>query len=264
MKKLLIKIEYIGTAYSGWQIQPNAITVQQVIQDAFKQICQTQISVNASSRTDAGVHARGQVATLLIPERILIDKLFKGVNSLLPKDISVIDMVIVPEEFNVRKAAAKKRYVYQVLSSPVSRVFEHETSVWKRKPLDLSKINNCIKDFIGTHNYSAFRGKGCQQPDPMKTITSADVERVGLTDYDLIRFSFEGSGFLKNMVRIMVGTLLDIAQAKLETDCIKQALHSGDRSAVGLTAPPEGLFLEEVFLDPDPFQTRELGDWKGN
>ncbi len=261
MKKIIIKTEYIGTNYSGWQIQPNAITVQQVIQNSFKQIFQSEVSVNASSRTDAGVHAKGQVATLLLPAKFPLAKLFKGVNSLLPHDISVIDMVEVPEQFNVRKAAIKKRYLYQVLNSPVLRVFEHKTSLWKRKPLDLSNLDTCIKDFIGTHNYSAFRGKGCQQPDPVKTITSANLEVIKKSGYDLIIFSFEGSGFLKNMVRIMVGTLLDIAQGKLDTTSIKQALDSGDRSVAGLTAPPEGLVLDKVFLDPDPFQTRGLGDW---
>lgn len=262
MKKILIKTEYIGTNYSGWQIQPNATTVQQVIQDAFKQILQSEISINASSRTDAGVHAKGQVATLIVPVKTPLDKLFKGVNSLLPKDISIIDMVETADEFNVRKAANKKRYVYQVLNSPVLRVFEQGTCLWKRKPLDSSKIENCIGDFVGTHDYSAFRGKGCQQPDPVKTITRSDVEVFEQDGYNLVQFLFEGSGFLKNMVRIMVGTLLDIAQDKLEANCIKRALKSGDRSAAGLTAPPEGLTLERVFLDPDPFRSRELEDWQ--
>ena len=260
MKKILIKIEYIGTNYSGWQIQPNAVTVQQLIQDVFRQICQIEITVNASSRTDAGVHAKGQVATLFIPDNMALDKLFKGVNSLLPKDISIIDMVEVAEEFNVRKAAKHKRYIYRVINSPVRRVFEQKTSLWKRKPLDLSKIEGCINDLVGTHNYSAFRGKGCQQPDPVKTITKTSVDTIRQDGYDMTTFSFEGSGFLKNMVRIMVGTLLDVAQGKLDANCIKQALATGDRSVSGLTAPPEGLILDTVFLDPDPFQTREMED----
>jgi len=264
VKKVLIKIEYKGTNYSGWQVQPNAITVQQVLQDIFQQITQTKIVLNASSRTDAGVHAKGQVATLVVPERVSLGKLHFSCNSMLPSDISVIDMVEVPESFNVRKSAIVKQYVYQVLNSPIPRVFESEMTLLKKSYLDISKVERSITSLLGTHDFSAFKGKGCQQPDPTKTIRHVNVSSFNFEGYSKIQFTFEGTGFLKNMVRIIVGTLLDIAQGKIGENSISKALESKDRNDAGITIPPQGLTLEHVYLEPDPFRTRLMQTWQSS
>lgn len=264
MKHILIKIEYKGTRYCGWQIQPNTVTVQQTIQGVFQQICQTPISIKACSRTDSGVHAIGQVASVEIPEHLALNKLFRSVNSLLPEDIAVTDLVEIPADYNLRQHAAGKRYIYRVLQSPILRVFEAETHLLVKSVLDIDKARHAIMDLRGTHDFSAFRGRGCQQPDPVKTISYSAIDTQQVDEYATIAFVFEGSGFLKNMIRIMVGSLLDIARGKKKENSIRDALTSGDRSDAGLTAPAKGLVLDRVFLQPDPFKLRTLGGWEND
>ncbi len=130
MKNTLLKIEYKGTRYSGWQVQPGVITIQQELQSVLKQICQSQVTLKVCSRTDAGVHARGQLATVLIPDRIPLAKLLRSINSLLPDDIAVTDLIEVTNEFNIRHAVSGKRYIYQIINSAVPRVFASETFLW--------------------------------------------------------------------------------------------------------------------------------------
>ncbi len=261
MKNLLLKFEYLGKHYSGWQIQPNAVTIEGTIKDVLEKICQCQIRMKACSRTDAGVHAKGQVATVKVPEKINLNSLFIGINALLSDDIALIDLIEIPGEFSLRKGKKRKRYKYRIINSPICRAFENDTSIWKKKKLDAAVLIKAIKGFEGAHDFSAFRGSGCQQPNPVKTIYQSDLrvsEKNGFAEIDI---TFEGSGFLKNMVRIMVGTLIDIGQGRLPENQILTALKTGDREDAGTTAPAKGLTLEEIIFDIDPFSKRGMDTW---
>lgn len=257
LKQILIKLEYKGTNFSGWQIQPNANTIQETVQKAFEIITRQTVLTKAVSRTDTGVHANEQFATLFVPEVQDLKKLFKSVNSLLPDDIAVIDLVEVPAEYNLRNEVVRKRYVYQVLNSPIQRVFEKETWLLIKSPIEIPLISDSIQQFIGQHDFSAYRGKGCQQPSPLKTITHTDVFVEKSNDYLKLKIIIEGSGFLKNMVRIMVGTLLDIAQKRLEPGALMKSLKTGKREDAGKTAASHGLFLDRIILNTNPFENRD-------
>lgn len=261
MKNILFKIEYQGTRYKGWQIQPGVITVEKTIKLVLEQICQCKIQIKSSSRTDAGVHARGQVATVQIPELIPLKKLFFSLNALLPDDISILDAVQVADGFSARMHNLGKQYTYQIINSPVSKALYHDFYYWVKAPLDLDLIRQASDCFKGTHDFTAFRGRGCQQIRTDKTIHQIIVDFAQMPGFSTIKISFIGNSFLKNMVRIIVGTLIDIGRGRLDIEMIDRALISGKREAAGLTAPAKGLTLDEVFFEPDPFLESELKSW---
>ncbi len=253
MINLLLKIEYKGTHYSGWQIQPNAVTIEGVIRKVMRQICQYPVNIKACGRTDAGVHAEGQVADVEVPKRTDLKKLFFSINSLLPADIAVTEMVKVPLGFSARKENSGKKYIYRIITSPVPTVFDHETYLWRRSSLDFKRLEPAMKDLQGEHDFSAFQGKGCQQPNPVKTLYSVDLKIRNEGNITKTEMIFKGSGFLKNMVRIMAGTLIEIGTGRCDTDTVKRALQSGKREDAGITAPPHGLVLAKVYFENDPF-----------
>jgi tRNA pseudouridine38-40 synthase len=261
LKNILLKIEYDGTLYKGWQIQPRVATVEETIKSVLQQICQSKIQIKASSRTDSGVHARGQVATVKVPDHIPLKKLVFSLNSLLPNDISISNAAEVPLEFSARYGNKGKRYIYQVLNSPFAKALNFGFYHWIRAPLDIARIRQASHIFEGTHDFSAFRGKGCQQLSMTKTIHQISIVENVKVDHRTIYFTVEGNSFLRNMVRIMVGTLIDIGRGRLETETVQHALTSGRREEVGLTAPAKGLTLDEVFFDQDPFAGNQPYDW---
>lgn len=226
----------------------------------LRQICQSEIKIRASSRTDSGVHARGQVATIEVPRHIPLQKLFFSINSLLPDDVSVSEMVEVPADFNARRDNIGKRYIYNIFNSPVAGALHSRYTHWIRSPLDLSAMQAAANLFPGTHDFSAFRGKGCQQYSTTKTVQSVSIGVKKARGYRILQICVEGSGFLKNMVRIMAGTLVDIGRGKFDPEAVQRALTSGKREDAGLTAPAKGLILDSVFFDPDPFLHYQTGD----
>ncbi len=261
LKNILLKIEFEGTHYKGWQIQPNVVTVEETMERVIAQICQCDVRLKSSSRTDAGVHARGQVAIVIIPDHIPLKKLFFSINSLLPNDISVIDIVQVENDFSARRNNQGKRYTYQILSSPVSKALYQHFYHWVTAPLDIDLIRQACCCFEGTHEFIAFRGKGCQQIKTEKTISQITVDWDQKSDYATLKIHVVGNGFLKNMVRIMMGTVIEIGRGRLDIQMIERALTSGNREEVGLTAPAKGLILDKVLFDPDPFANSERDDW---
>ncbi|MBT4640035.1 MAG: tRNA pseudouridine(38-40) synthase TruA [Deltaproteobacteria bacterium] len=261
MKNILFKIEYEGTHYKGWQIQPNVVTVEETMKKVLRRICQCEIRLKSSSRTDAGVHARGQVATVQIPEHVPLKKLFFSVNALLPHDISVIDIVQVDAGFNARMNNHGKQYTYQIISSPVSKALHYHYCHWVKAPLDIELIRQACCCFEGTHDFVAFRGKGCQQTRTEKRIRQITVVSDRRSDYSTLRIRFVGNGFLKNMVRIIVGSVIDIGRGRLDIGMIERAFSTGKREEAGLTAPAKGLTLDKVFFDPDPFVKSERESW---
>lgn len=261
LKNILIKIEYQGTHYHGWQIQPNDVTVQEKIQDVLRLIFQTDITVKACSRTDSGVHARGQLANFEVPINTPLRKLFCSLNSLLPDDISVVDLVEGEKDYSVREQNRGKRYIYRINNSRFPRAIGSDQYWWVKSELDEKRMQRAAQDFIGSHDFSAFRGVGCVQNKVVKTIKRVEVTAKQEGHFRTIECIIEGSGFLKNMVRIMVGTLVDIGRKTREIDTVTKAFNTLKRTDAGQTAPPEGLTLDKVFLSPDPFIERTKGGW---
>ena len=260
-RSVLLKVEYDGTRYHGWQRQPNAKTVEESILAALGTVFGTDIPIRACSRTDAGVHARGQIAQIRIPETFPLNRLFFSLNSLLPKDISILDMIEVDLDFLIGREHCGKLYVYRINNSPIPKAIHGEYYWWIKKRLDIASMRESAQFLVGTHDFSAFRGKGCTQHKLIKTIRQIRVSESCRSVYRHIEFSVEGSGFLKNMIRIMVGTCIDIACGRLKSDAIEKALKSGLRSDAGQTAPAKGLMLEQVFLKNDPFLERTREAW---
>ena len=246
MARILLTLRYDGTAYHGWQVQPNGVTVQQVVQDAVEAVTGVRSGITGCSRTDAGVHADMFCCTVDTQSPLRGDKLCSALNFHLPRDVSVYDAREVEEEFHPRYHAKGKRYVYRIWNGTQRHPIYEKYAIWLKKPLDANSLNASVQQYVGTHDFAAFCGAGSDvQGTTERTIHSCTVTRQG----DLVLFTVEGDGFLYNMVRIMVGTLLEIAAGRLSEDSIPTILEGRDRAAAGPTAPPQGLCLERVFYE---------------
>ena len=246
MARILLTLRYDGTAYHGWQVQPNGVTVQQVVQDAVEAVTGVRSGVTGCSRTDAGVHADMFCCAVDTDSPLRGDKLCSALNFHLPRDVSVYDACEVDAQFHPRYHAKGKRYVYRIWNGPQRHPMYEKYALWMKKPLDANYLNSIVKEYVGTHDFAAFCGAGRDlQGTTERTIHSCTVTREG----DLVLFTVEGDGFLYNMVRIMVGTLLEIAAGRMAPDSIPAILEGHDRAAAGPTAPPQGLCLERVFYE---------------
>lgn len=246
MARILLTLRYDGTAYHGWQVQPNGVTVQQVLQDAVEAVTGVRSGITGCSRTDAGVHADMFCCTFDSDTPLRGDKLCSALNFHLPRDVSVYAAREVEEEFHPRYGAKGKRYVYRIWNGPQRHPMYEKYAIWLKKPLDVDVLNTIVQDYVGTHDFAAFCGAGSDvQGSTERTVHSCTVTRQG----DLVLFTVEGDGFLYNMVRIMVGTLLEMAAGRLSVDSIPAILEGRDRTAAGPTAPAQGLCLEQVFYD---------------
>ena len=246
MARLLLTLRYDGTAYHGWQVQPNGVTVQQVVQDAVEAVTGVRAGVTGCSRTDAGVHADMFCCAIDSETSLRGDKLCSALNFHLPRDVSVYDAREVAADFHPRYHAKGKRYVYRIWNGTQRHPMYEKYAIWLKKHLDVETLNRVVQDYVGTHDFAAFCGAGSDlQGTTERTIHSCTVTRQG----DLVLFTVEGDGFLYNMVRIMVGTLLEIAAGRFAADSIPAILEGRDRAAAGPTAPAQGLCLEQVFYD---------------
>ncbi len=245
MARLLITLRYDGTAYHGWQVQPNAVTVQETLQDAVQAVTGVRLGITGCSRTDAGVHAEMFCCALDTDTSLRGDKLASALNFHLPRDIAVYDVREVAQDFHPRYHARGKRYVYRIWNGTQRHPVYERYAVHRKGALDEQKLNRAAAQFVGTHDFAAFCAAGSDVQDTVRTVSDCRVERQG----ELVLFSVQADGFLYNMVRIMVGTLLDIADGRLAQDAIGGILASGDRAQAGPTAPAKGLCLQEVFYD---------------
>ncbi len=242
MRNLLLTISFDGSNYHGWQVQENAITVQQTMQDAIERITGSRGNIVGCSRTDAGVHANMYCCNIRTESEIECSKFVTALNAVLPEDISVMKCGEVNYEFHARYDCKSKEYIYKIWNSPVKNPFLHKYSYQHKYPLDEEFLNRQAKQFIGTCDFSAFCASGSSVEDTVRTVTDAEVYREG----DMVIFRVEANGFLYNMVRIMVGTLLDISAGKIKPDTIDEILLSKDRNRAGITAKPEGLYLNRI------------------
>lgn len=245
MARLLITLRYDGTAYHGWQVQPNAVTVQELLQDAVEKVTGARVGITGCSRTDAGVHAEMFCCALDTDTLLRGDKFASALNFHLPRDIAVYDVREVADDFHPRYHARGKRYVYRIWNGAQRHPVYDRYALHRKQPLDERLLSAAAARYIGTHDFVAFCAAGSDVQDTVRTVFDCRVERQG----ELLLFSVEANGFLYNMVRIMVGTLLEIADGRLAEDAIDGILAAGDRSRAGPTAPAKGLCLQEVFYN---------------
>lgn len=240
MKRILICFGYKGSAYSGYQKQPNKATIQQVIEDVASKIFNETISIYASGRTDAGVHAIKQYAHFDISSNIDINKIPRALNTYLPPDIKVYSATQVDDNFHARYNVFKKTYMYVFSKNINPLIYDMVTPL--NYNLDFELLNKAIRLLKGTHNFKAFCSANTNSVDFTRTIYDIIVEQK----QDYVIFKLTGNGFLYNMVRIIVGTLVDVARGAKKLEDVQKMLETGDRSYGGKTVSPTGLYLFDV------------------
>lgn len=241
MRNIKLTIQYDGSNYCGWQKQPDSLGIQGNIENAIYDITKEKVSITGSGRTDAGVHALGQVANFKINSSIPVDKIPNALNAKLNKDISIIKAEEVDEDFHSRYSANGKRYRYMIYNHTHRNPIYSKHSYHVKYDLDFKKMKEEAKSFIGTYDFKGFMSSGSSVKDTVRTIY--DIELV--KNENLIIIEVEGNGFLYNMVRIIVGTLVDIGRGRINTS-LKEIISSQDRGMAGHTAPAHGLFLKKV------------------
>jgi tRNA pseudouridine38-40 synthase len=244
VRNLLLTLRYDGSNYHGWQIQQNAVTVQQVFQEALAKILGECPDVKGCSRTDSFVHALEFCVSFKTEHTIPCERLVGALNHFLPEDIAAISCREVPLDFHARYSCIGKEYVYRIWNCRTRDPFLRGRALHYWYPLDLEKLNRAAACFLGKHDFTSFCAVDAREPGNMeRTVTKAVWSREG----NMMEFTVAADGFLYHMVRIMVGTMLRVAQGKLQPEDISRILLACDRSAAGPTAPPQGLFLKQVF-----------------
>ena len=262
MSRILLTIEYDGTAYAGWQRQLNGLAVQQVVEEALGRACGERIVITGASRTDAGVHARGQTAHFDTASRIPPEKYPFVLNTMLPPDVRVQAGRQVPPGFHARFMTCGKQYTYRIINSRHGSALHRLTHAHVPVPLDAERMNRAAQTLLGRHDFAAFQASGGTARTTVRTIRTARVTRVG----DEIVLTVEGDAFLYNMVRIIAGTLIEIGQGRRGEDAFTRAIGSGNRLDLGVTAPPHGLELtrvdypEAAFAEPEQVRWHEEGE----
>lgn len=253
VRRVLLTISYDGTNYVGWQRQLNGMSVQQKVEEAFFALLGTQTPVTGASRTDAGVHAMGQCAHFDTRSTIPADRFPYALNPHLPPDIKVTHGLEVDGGFHARFDAIGKTYTYRILNAPHPSALYRNYTAHVPVELDTLAMSLAVQDILGTHDFAAFQAVGGSAKTTVRTITHAQLAQEG----DQLTFTVQGNAFLYNMVRIIVGTLLEIGKGKLEAQCFQTAFDTGDRCCLGPTAPACGLELTQVFYPHMPSKLQE-------
>lgn len=242
MKRIKLVVAYDGTNYCGWQYQPNVETIEGVLNEKLSALLNEHIEVIGASRTDAGVHALGNVAVFDTETTIPSDKIYCALNTKLPDEIRAVSSCEVADDFHPRHCDTVKTYEYRIynarVDNPVKRFYFHTV----HQKMDVGRMNEAAKYFIGEHDFKSFCAAGAQVQTTVRTIYSLEVEKNG-SDF-LIRVT--GNGFLYNMVRIIAGTLIKVGTGLIEPDSITAMIEAKDRCAAGPTAPAKGLMLAEI------------------
>ena len=245
MRNIALRLSYDGSAYHGWQVQKNEISVAETLETALTKICGHPVKTVGCGRTDAGVHALRYCANFRTDCRIPIDRFPLAVNSRLPGDISVSDAVEAPEDFNAIGSCLKKEYIYRILNSAVPDPFLQKRACFYPQRLDLSLMQQAARAFEGTHDFKAVRSLGTETKTTVRTVYWCRAEKEG----NLITISICADGFLYNMCRAMVGTMVYASYGKLLPEEIPGLLQIGDRRLTGPTMPPQGLYLNRVWYE---------------
>ncbi len=243
MPKYLLTLKYDGTNYCGWQVQKNGVTVQGVLCEALQRIFSDFNGVLGCSRTDSGVHANMYCCHFETSSAMPAEKIPAALNANLPLDISVVSCEIVDDDFHARYSCTAKNYIYKIYNSRVRDPFKEKYYLRYGNHIDENLLNQACSHFLGEHDFVGFSSSGSSVTDTVRTISECYVKRVG----DDIIFSITGNGFLYNMVRIIVGTLLYVNEGKISPCEIEDIIYSKNRSRAGVTAKPHGLYLNKVF-----------------
>ncbi len=245
MRNIALFLKYEGTAYHGWQVQKNAVTVAQTLEEATAKVVGHRVHLTGCGRTDAGVHARVYVANFRTDSRIPTDRLPYALNTHLPEDIVVFDAREVHEGFNAIGSCIKKEYTYQIYNSRIRDPFYVNRAWFYPKHLDESIMQFAASQFVGTHDFAAVRSVGTDVKSTVRTVHHFEIERQG----DIILFRICANGFLYNMARAMTGTVVYAAEGKIDPNEISSLLESGNRTAAGPTVPAGGLYMTQLWYD---------------
>lgn len=249
-RSLKLTLQYDGTDFHGWQRQPGMRTAQGTLEDALSRLLNTALEVNGASRTDAGVHATGQVATLECVHSIPTERLVQAVNGLLPADLRVVEAQQVTSDFHARFSAVGKHYRYLIDRRPIASPFDGRYSLHLIADLDIEAMEQAAASFLGRHDFAAFQCATDQAPES----TVREIGAVIFSEYNgLLAIHVWGQSFLYKMVRTMVGTLLEVGRRSRTADSVISALQACDRRTAGATAPAQGLCLIKVYYDEDEF-----------
>ena len=244
-RNIALRLSYDGSAYHGWQTQKTEITVQETLERALEKTCGGTIRTVGCGRTDAGVHALRYCANFRTESRIPIDRLPLAINSRLPDDIAVSAACEAPEDFNAIGSCIKKEYVYRILNSRIRDPFLQQRVCFYPAPLDIELMRRAAASFVGTHDFAAVRSVGTETKTTVRTVYWCEAERTG----DLIEVRVCADGFLYNMVRAIVGTMVYAAHGKLCPEDIPQLLETRDRRLTGPTMPPQGLYMNRIWYE---------------
>lgn len=240
--RVMLRVAYDGTAYSGWQLQPNAMTIEQRLNEALEDLFGVPMAVIGASRTDAGVHALGNAAVFDVDTRMPASKIAYALNTRLPEDIRVVNSSEVSPDFHPRHTESVKTYEYKIWNdtfpNPTVRLYSH----FEYGEIDVSRMAEAAKYLVGEHDFTSFCSAGTQVENKVRTVFSVDIKRDG----SMITVRVTGNGFLYNMVRIIAGTLLKVGQGAMEPADVKKALDGRDRQLAGPTAPARGLTLVKI------------------
>lgn len=243
MRNLKVIMAYRGTAYHGYQIQDNALTIQEVVEKHVSSVLNEKVTINGCSRTDTGVHANNYCFSVQTNSLIPPKNFVRGVNGRLPEDISILSCEEVSEDFHARFSCKAKEYIYLIHNSESKNPFTTDLAYHYRRPFDLELVRKTAGEFVGTHDFKAFCSGETDGKNTVRTIYEFNVEKNG----DMIKMLVKGDGFLYNMIRIMVGTLLMVNEKKIVPEEIKNILDSGNRQRAGKTAQAHGLYLNRIF-----------------
>ncbi len=245
-----LTVSYDGTDYAGWQFQANGPTIQQCLEEAIERVTGARLRITGSGRTDAGVHAIGQVANFHASTRLSGSDLLRALNANLPQDIRVLNCELVDESFCALRSAKRKRYTYILQDGAQPDVFRRKYCWHLRVPLDEQAMHQAAQALVGLHDFASFQGAGSERATTVRRVEALSVERVMTahrgTCADELVISIAANGFLYKMVRNIVGTLVEVGQRRMTVGWPAEVLAKLDRNKAGMTAPPQGLYLAEV------------------
>ena len=242
MMKVALQVEYDGTRYHGWQRQAEVISVQGELEKALSRVANAPIEVVCAGRTDAGVHATGQIVHFEAPVERRLRSWILGANSNLPADISVLSAFEPDPDFHARFSATARSYRYVILNRATRSALHGRRVTWWFKPLDVARMQEAAKALLGTHDFSSFRAQECQAKSPVRTMESIELRRSG----DFIYLDVTANAFLHHMVRNIAGSLMQVGEGVQEPEWIESVLEARDRAVAGMTAPAQGLYLVSV------------------
>ena len=245
MKRIKLTVAYDGTHYNGWQVQPNGITIEGMLNKAIAELTNETVAVIGASRTDSGVHALGNVAVFDTNTRIPPEKLCYALNQRLPADIVVQHSCEVPLHFHPRRCESRKTYVYKILNRAFPLPLSRYDCYFTYRKLDVEKMRQAAAYLVGTHDFKSFCSVHSQVETTVRTIYHLAVEK----EQDVITIEVTGSGFLYNMVRIIAGTLVEVGLGNIKPEEIATIIEEKDRTKAGKTLPPQGLYLVKVEYD---------------